>query len=161
VITNDTDRDVITTVPRSMAWASLLCGLAGLAVSAYLTYEHFTASSSLACPDTGVVNCVKVTSSVYSTVAGVPVAVLGVLFFVALVPLLTPRAWSVSWRWGSRVRLAMVGLGMLAVLYLIWAELFRIHALCLWCTAVHLLTFATFCLVVFAEACRGPVAPRP
>ena len=44
-------------------WATLVVSIAGLAVAAYLTYEHFTAGTTLACPDTGVVNCAKVTSS--------------------------------------------------------------------------------------------------
>jgi uncharacterized membrane protein len=34
------------------------------------------------------------------------------------------------------------------VLYLVYAELFIIHAICLWCSSVHVLTFIIFCLVV-------------
>ena len=38
--------------------------------------------------------------------------------------------------------------GMLFVLWLLYAELFVIRALCLWCTAMHILTFALFVLVI-------------
>jgi hypothetical protein len=47
-------------------WATpltlLLC-LAGLRVSLYLTIAHYNANTVLPCPDTGVVNCVQVTTS--------------------------------------------------------------------------------------------------
>jgi uncharacterized membrane protein len=42
------------------------------------------------------------------------------------------------------------------VLYLIWAELFRINAICLWCTAIHILTIALFTIVTIAHALNGP-----
>jgi uncharacterized membrane protein len=44
------------------------------------------------------------------------------------------------------------------VLYLVWAELFRIDAICLWCTVVHVVTLALFAVVVLEVALR-PVTP--
>jgi uncharacterized membrane protein len=77
-------------------WASpsavLLC-LSGLGVSVYLTIAHYTASITLACPDTGTINCEKVTTSPQSVIVGIPVAVLGVVFFAALLALNVPFAW--------------------------------------------------------------------
>jgi uncharacterized membrane protein len=145
--------------PRWMRTTALLLAVCGLAVSVYLTFEHYTAATTLACPDTGRVNCVKVTTSSYATFAGVPVAVLGLGFFVVLVPSVTPWAWSAGQAWVHRARLALVSVGLAFVLYLVWAELFRVHAICLWCTTVHLLTAALFAVVVFAEAFRLPTAP--
>ncbi len=37
--------------------------VAGIGVSAYLTYEHYTGSTSLVCSDKGIVNCLAVTTS--------------------------------------------------------------------------------------------------
>ena len=45
-------------------------------------------------------------------------------------------------------RLGMLVLGMCFALYLISAELLIIGAICLWCTGVHVVTFALFILVV-------------
>ncbi|GAB3929064.1 hypothetical protein GCM10029976_028010 [Kribbella albertanoniae] len=42
--------------------------------------------------------------------------------------------------------------GVVFVLYLVWAELFRINAICLWCTVVHALTLVLFALVVIRTA---------
>jgi uncharacterized membrane protein len=145
--------------PRWMRTTAPVLALCGLGVSVYLTFEHLTAATTLACPDTGRVNCVKVTTSSYAVFVGVPVAVLGLGFFVVLLPLVTPWAWSAAPAWVHRARLALVAVGLVFVLYLVWAELFRIHAICLWCTAVHVLTAALFVLVVFAEAFRLPTTP--
>lgn len=139
---------------------TLLLSVAGSAVAAYLTYEHFTAGTTLACPDTGVVNCVKVTSSEYADFIGIPVALLGLGFFVAMTVLSLPGMWRTASPWPGRARLAAVIVGVVFVCYLIWAELFRIDAICLWCTVVHVLTVALFGLVVVREA-LGPVEPQP
>ncbi|QLQ14648.1 MAG: vitamin K epoxide reductase family protein [Micropruina sp.] len=121
--------------------------LAGLATSAYLTYEHYTAGLTLACPEGGAVNCAKVTSSSWSSLFGVPVALLGLLYFVAFTALFVP---AVAARVPSigPVRLGLAGLGVAFVLYLVWAE-FAVGAICLWCTVVHAITVALLLLLVY------------
>lgn len=135
-----------------LPWTTLVLSLVGIGVAAYLTYEHFTAGSTLACPDTGVVNCMKVTSSEYSKLFGMPVALLGLLFFVGMTALSLPPLWRTASPWPSRLRLAAVVVGVVFVCYLIWAELFQIDAICLWCTVVHGLTLVLFGLVVIRAA---------
>lgn len=135
-----------------LPWTTLLLSIVGIGVAAYLTYEHFTAGSTLACPDTGVVNCLKVTSSEYSKLFGIPVALLGLLFFVGMTALSLPPLWRTASPWPSRLRLAAVVVGVVFVCYLIWAELFQIDAICLWCTVVHGLTLVLFGLVVIRAA---------
>ena len=140
---------------RSTAtWAALGLSLVGLAAAGYLAYEHGTGTTSLACPETGVVDCTKVTTSPYSRVAGVPVAYAGVAFFVALLVLVATELRTRARRLAI-TRLVATSLGMVAVAYLVWAEV-RLHAICLWCTAVHVTTFLLFVLSVFTEALRLP-----
>jgi uncharacterized membrane protein len=127
-------------------WATLAVSALGVLVSAYLTYEHFTAGTTLACPETGVVNCFKVTSSQYSKLFGVPVALLGLLFFIGMTALSVPALWRTASPWPARLRLTGVAVGV------VWAELFRINAICLWCTVVHALTLVLFALVVIRVA---------
>ncbi len=130
--------------------ASLLFAVAGLCVSAYLTYAHYNASVVLACPNTGVINCAKVTSSAQSSLLGIPVALLGLLFYVAMVVLCLPQAWARAEL--TLVRLGATILGVLFVFYLVYTELFTLDAICLWCTSVHVITFILFCIVAFATA---------
>ncbi|MGP0029872.1 MAG: vitamin K epoxide reductase family protein [Acidimicrobiales bacterium] len=137
---------------RSPQWPGLVgtvASVAGLCEAAYLTYEHYTGSTSLVCADKGIVNCLEVTTSTYSRVAGIPVAVLGLVFFAVMLVLQLPALWrrtEPAVRW-ARVAWAVVGLG--TVVYLLYAELFQIDAICLWCTGVHVLTFILFVSTVF------------
>ena len=143
--------------PSWVVWTSLGLSVLGLLDAAYLTFEHFTASSTLACSDSGTINCLKVTTSSYSKVLGMPVALLGLVFFVAMTALCLPQVW--RWRHPliRPLRLAATVVGMISVLYLLWAELFKIDAICLFCTGVHVLTFLLFALV--ATEATGALAP--
>lgn len=115
----------------SAAGAAFAFSLGGLAIAAYLTAVRL-AGELPACGPAG--GCETVALSEYSAIAGVPVAVLGLLFSVVLVVL--TATW---WRLGSRRGLlAAYGLGLFGVLfvaYLSWLELFVIHAICVWCVA--------------------------
>jgi uncharacterized membrane protein len=117
-----------------------LC-LLGLAAATYLTVAHYDTGVTLACPDTGLVNCAKVTTSSYSKILGIPVAVLGLAFFVFMLPLQTPWAWRSTNQLLRWVRLGSCAVGMAFVLWLLYAELIKIGNICLYCTSVHALTF--------------------
>jgi uncharacterized membrane protein len=60
--------------------------------------------------------------------------------------------------WIGWLRLALSTAGVFMVFFLVWAELFRIDAICLWCTAVHVVTVALFGVLVFAAASVPPPA---
>jgi uncharacterized membrane protein len=143
-------------VPLWLQLTTLALSIAGLGVSIYLTIEHFTGNTTLACSDKGTINCAAVTTSPESMVFGVfPVAVLGLAFFVFMVPATTPWAW----RWHrpelALLRLASVVIGVGFILYLIYVELYQVGAICLWCTSVHVITFLLFGLVALAAAIWG------
>ena len=142
--------------PAWLTPVSLVLAVAGLAVSAYLTFEHFTDNSTLACSIGGVVDCAKVTTSAWSYFLGIPVAVLGLVFFAITTALCLPRVWRspVAWLDAARLGWLTVGLGM--ALYLVWAELYRINAICLWCTAVHVITFVLWIVVLFGQILSAP-----
>ena len=127
--------------------AALLLSIYGLCVSIYLTITHFQ-HHLLACSDNGEINCLKVTTSPQSEILGIPVAMLGLAFFVPMILLNLPAAWRTSTRWVHLARLifSITGVGM--ILWLITAELFIIKAICLWCTSVHVATFLLFVVIV-------------
>jgi uncharacterized membrane protein len=134
----------------------------GLGVSLYLTIAHFNQHISLACPATSHINCEKVTTSPQSYVFGIPVAVLGLAFYVFMIAATSPWAWRASWspiRWA---RLGSVVVGMGFVLYLIYTELFTLNlTICLWCTSVHVITFVLFGLILFATTAAFEPASKP
>ena len=141
--------------PAWLQWTTWALSLAGLGVSIYLTIAHFNTSVSLVCPATGGINCEKVTTSPQSYVFGIPVAVLGLAFYLFMVAANSPWAWRATrapWPLLRWARLGSVIVGMIFVLYLMYAELYKIGAICLWCTSVHVITFCLFALIVFSAA---------
>ncbi|MGH9121772.1 MAG: vitamin K epoxide reductase family protein, partial [Acidimicrobiales bacterium] len=62
----------------------------------------------------------------------------------------TPWAWRSSSTLLRRARLAACTVGVGLVLWLVYVELFRLDAICIYCTAVHILTFALFVTVALA-----------
>lgn len=133
--------------------ATFILSLYGLGASIYLTLAHYDTSITLACSDKGLINCAEVTTSPESMVFGIfPVAVLGLAFYLFMVAVNSPWGWRLSSPAVRWLRLGSVIAGMGFVLYLIYAEVDLIHAICLWCTSVHVATFLLFALLVFYTA---------
>lgn len=127
--------------------AALVLSICGFGVATYLTVAHYS-HTPLVCSDKGFVNCENVTKSAQSVFLGVPVALWGLLFFVGMIAVNLPVAWRSSDRRIHALRLAMTVVGMCFVLYLVSAELLIIKNICLWCTSVHVVTFALFVLMM-------------
>jgi uncharacterized membrane protein len=127
--------------------ATLLLCVFGLGVSIYLTITHFS-PHALVCSDNGAINCLKVTTSPQSEIIGIPVAILGLAYFVPMIALCLPAAWRSRDRRIHLARLALSIIGVGMILYLIIAELFIIKAICLWCSSVHVVTFLLFVIIM-------------
>jgi uncharacterized membrane protein len=136
--------------PRWASPVSLVISVLGIAVASYLTYAHYTDVSALACSDQGAINCAKVTTSDQSRFLGMPVSVLGLVFFVGMTVLSLPQAWRRPEPIIRYARLAATVVGVGMILWLIYAELAIIDAICLYCTVVHGLTLVLFFVVVIA-----------
>jgi uncharacterized membrane protein len=141
---------------RTALVSSLLC-LVGTVVSSYLTYAHYTTPKVLACSDKGLVNCAKVTTSAYSHILGVPVSDIGLGYFLVMAALCARRAWPGSRALrATRVLVATSGVGF--VMWLLYAELFRLDAICLYCTVVHVVTVLLFITITLGTAATGHVS---
>jgi uncharacterized membrane protein len=145
------ERSVPRSVPRWVMVASLGLSVLAVGLTSYLTYTHYTDPTALACPDTGVINCTLVTTSSWSRIAGVPVALLGLLWAVAMLALNLPWLWRSPRRWLDLARTALALAGGAMVLYLVYIELFRISAICLWCTGVHVTAVALLTVILLAR----------
>jgi uncharacterized membrane protein len=121
----------------------------GLAVSTYLTIAHYTSPTVLACETGGLVNCERVTTSPQSTFLGIPVAVLGMVWFGAMLLMSMIGAWDRATLHRTRIAWSVVGVSFM--LWLVFAELTIVGAICLWCSIAHVFAFLVF-LVVMVEA---------
>ena len=134
---------------RSLRVAAALAALAGIAVAGYLTWAHY-ADAQIAClRGTG---CETVQSSSYSEIAGLPVALLGLAAYTAVLGLVvwdTPTA-----RLGAT---AIAVTGCIFSAYLLILQAFVIHAFCIWCVANDVVIAPA--LAVFTSLRLRAVAP--
>jgi uncharacterized membrane protein len=85
------------------------------------------------------------------------VAGLGLAYYLAMAVLLLPAGWAAPRL--DQVRVAAAVLGAVTVIYLIWIELFRVDAICPWCTAVHVCTIALLATTLWhTSVLRGATA---
>ncbi len=112
---------------RVLRIAAGAVALAGVAVAGYLTWAHF-GDTSVVCVAGG--GCETVQESEYAEIAGVPVALLGLVAYSVVVGLI---AWDAP---GARLGAAMIAfVGVVFSLYLLALQFFVIDALCFWCLA--------------------------
>ena len=144
-----------------MGWMELTVlalSVLGLADSAYQTYTHYSGAGLLGCSASGD-PCAQVQHSPEAYVFGIPVAVLGVAFYVFMVAICSPWAWRSAVPAVRQARLIAVVAGMCFVLYLLYAEIIEIGRICPYCTSVHIITFILFCLILF-QAATHPAPSR-
>jgi uncharacterized membrane protein len=137
-----------------LATAVIALALAGLGISIYLTVEHYRKVAPV-CTIGGAFDCAKVTASAYSVLPGtqIPITVPGMLWFVVSGGFAAVILWYTArdQREPARLRLWFVlwaGLGLAFALYLVYAEIVQLRALCAWCTGVHVLTLVIFLLAL-------------
>jgi uncharacterized membrane protein len=132
-----------------------LLSLVGLFISAYLYLYKIGKIGSLAC---GTGGCEAVQLSPWSRVAGVEVALIGVLGYAGLLFLslaaLQPAL--AGQRWPATMLAGLAGLGVLFTGYLTYLELFVIHAICRWCVASGVVILAVFAVALLDRRRRSP-----
>jgi uncharacterized membrane protein len=164
-----------TSLNLKLRMAIGVLALVGLLVAVYLAIFEIgylfapSFSGEIVCPNQG---CETVNRSQYVTMFGLPVAVYGILGYLAILVIdlgwMTRREMAALAggkkrraaagpvrRWLARVRvsnvlLALTGLGFLASLFLTYLELFRIRAICTWC-----MVSASVMTVLFGLALAG------
>ena len=117
-------------------WRSvgLVLGLVGIIDGVYLAIESINPKIPLYCPSFGIVNCGTVTSSTFSRFAGVPVAFLGLGWFVVMVAVIAVNKPTLNYALIPLWLLGLVGVG-----YLVFIEQFALHAICPYCTLAHIM----------------------
>jgi uncharacterized membrane protein len=115
--------------------AILALSALGIALAAYLTYVHYADLKPFCVSGSG--GCEKVQSSGPSRLAGIPVALLGLIGYTAIFATALARTEAAR---TATALLALSGFGFSA--YLTYQELFVIDAVCQWCVASAVLMTA-------------------
>jgi uncharacterized membrane protein len=130
-------------VTRAIAALAVL----GLAISVYLTWVHYAGIEPVC---TGISDCERVQTSEYADLVGIPVAVLGIAGYLAILASLRTRV---------EVTALLAYLAVAFSAYLTWAELFKIDAICQWCVGSALITLAIAVLATL-RALDAPLHER-
>ena len=110
---------------RALRLGVAVVAAAGVAVAGYLTYVHYR-PAALIC--TGGGGCEAVQESSYAEIAGIPVALLGLLAYVAVLALV---AWDSDLARTLAATIALSAVGFAA--YLVIVQAFVIDEWCVWC----------------------------
>lgn len=128
----------------------ILVSLAGLAVTIYLTYQHYSAPGTTFCNVSEYVSCDIVNKSIYASIFGVPVAILGLGAYLVL--FLSSLSFFVSWKHASRILVPVTffaGGGLIFSLYLSYIEFFVLYAVCIMCVTQQLLILLIFLTLLY------------
>jgi uncharacterized membrane protein len=133
---------------RRLRLVAIVLAVVGLGVAAYLTYVHYEGIEPV-CGLGG--DCEKVQTSEWADLAGVPVALLGLVGYATiLATLFVEREEALI----AGALFSLVGFGFSA--YLTYRELFSIDAICPWCVTsaviMTLLAIVTIARLMLAPA---------
>jgi len=112
---------------RTLRATAGLAALAGIGIAAYLTWVHYD-EGALVCVAGG--GCETVQQSSYAEIAGLPVALLGLVSYTIVLGLIV---WDTPYARLGAASLALIGLAF--SVYLLVLQLFVIDAVCVWCLA--------------------------
>ena len=135
---------------RALRAGLAVVAVAGIAVAGYLTYVHYQ-PDALICTSSG--GCETVQESDYAELAGIPVALLGLIAWVAVLALVV---------WDSelaRTLVAAIALGAAGfATYLIVLQAFVIEAWCVWCLANDVVLVPLLVILAVWRLLRAPEA---
>jgi uncharacterized membrane protein len=138
---------------RALRTTLIVLAALGVALAGYLTYLHYSGTT----PPCSIKGnpCSQVQKSRYSELAGVPVALIGLIgYIVILGSLLAPESERARF---ATMALTLGGLGFSG--YLTYREVFTLHKICEWCVGSAVLMTIMMGLSVW-RFLRGDVDAR-
>jgi len=148
-----------TPVARARTAVIPFLALVGLVVASYLAYVEIRHVAAVCGP---VGECNVVQTSAYALFLGIPVAVWGLLYYLAVVALWAGQRY-LAGRWANLSLLGLLGLtlfGTLFSIYLTCLELFAIQAICSWCLSSAVISTVLMLLAVHAVLSIEHAYPR-
>jgi uncharacterized membrane protein len=132
--------------------AMIVIGVLGIALASYLVYVHYSGAKP-AC--TAGQACLKVQTSVWSKVGGIPVSLIGLIGYIAIFfALIVPDR--------DETRILTLGMTLIGVCfsgYLTYRELFTIHLVCEECAASAVMQALLFIGAVWRFLITDDLAP--
>jgi uncharacterized membrane protein len=124
--------------------AITVLSLLGIFVSGYLSYSHFS-GEPVYCGGTN--SCELVNSSRFAYIGPIPVAVLGLIAYVAILILSLIKS-DEERQWPAILTFGVALIGVMFQWYLFYIEVARLHAVCYWCVASQTIITLIFMLAL-------------
>ncbi len=132
-------------LPKCLNWWLIIISFLGFLDTSYLTISHYT-GVDLNCSITK--GCDSVTTSAYSEIFGVPLALLGLLYYFTVL-FLSLLHYDTKNRQVLKLIPPLVTLGFLFSLWLVYLQIFVIEAICQYCMLSALTSTILFILGIF------------
>lgn len=132
-------------IPKWVSFSLLTVSFVGFLDSFYLTTKHYS-GTALNC--SLLHGCEQVTTSQYSTFFNIPIALLGVLYYLTIFILISLYLDTKNKRILTILPF-LTPIGFLASGYFVYLQLFTIKAICIYCMLSALTSTAIFILSIF------------
>ncbi|MBI5960536.1 MAG: vitamin K epoxide reductase family protein [Chloroflexi bacterium] len=128
---------------------SIVCCVLGILVAGYMAWAEVTGNETM-CADTGSIDCQAVQQSAYAETFGIPVAILGLLGYVAMLGvLILEDQVGLFAHYGRTLVAGMSLFGFMFQSYLTYVEADVLGKWCQWCVASYVLITLIFGIAVY------------
>ena len=145
-------KEPLTSPPKWFVWGFIALSFTGFLDSSYLTAKHFLGET----PNCSFLKgCATVTTSQYSEIWGIPIALIGASYYLLILIL------SIAYLDTKNLKILkltvfLTPLGFLTSLFLVYLQLFVLNAICLYCiisalTSTSLFVLGGYALLKFSE----------
>ena len=124
-------------------WITALA-LIGALLMLYLTYLHFSGTTSTVCDFSAELSCQIVNQSVFSEILGIPISLLGFIYFIGVIALLNQKKIKKQFR----LILLLTLFSLVYSLSLSSIEIFLLASICLFCEISKVIMAAIFGLSI-------------
>lgn len=142
---------VIMKFPQSkqdkMITAVGILAFLGLVDATYLTVKHFT-GGKVVCGAIPGLDCDVVLGSIYSEFFGIPLALLGALYYAGVLTVIV-GFWKLKQHALLQLLFGLTSIGVITSLYLVYIQAFVLYAYCLYCMTSAFISFTLFGLSSF------------
>jgi uncharacterized membrane protein len=133
----------------------------GAALEVFFTY-YLLGQSLPGCQPGGFLDCSRVLGSTYSKIFGVPLELFAAAYFIINLGLVYLIAFASDRVFQRAINAIFIWrfLGLMIVPYLVFIELVIIHALCIYCTMMHVAIVADFIIISYLLFYKGGIGAQ-
>jgi uncharacterized membrane protein len=130
----------------------------GAALEVFFTY-YLLGQSLPWCQPGGFLDCARVLGSTYSQIFGIPLELFAAAYFIINLGLVYLIAFGSDRVFQRAINAIFIWrfLGLMIVPYLVFIELFILHALCIYCTMMHVAIVADFIIISYLLFYKGGI----